>query len=111
MQVFLGIEKIFHLFPLLAERSKDIAGNLSGGQQQTLALGRSLVCEPTILLLDEPSLGLSPTGVSATFEQISQINRQLETTILIGAKGTSGFNSLRSRLWLEIRQVCVLSNP
>jgi branched-chain amino acid transport system ATP-binding protein len=77
------IEEIFDLFPILAERSQELAGQLSGGQQQTLSLGRALVCAPKLLLLDEPSLGLSPNLVSATFDQISQINRELGRTVLI----------------------------
>ena len=66
---------VYELFPLLKERSNEKAGNLSGGQRQMLALGRALISKPDILLLDEPSAGLSPNAVDEVFESIIKINK------------------------------------
>lgn len=76
------IEKVFGLFPVLKERQKQRAGTLSSGEQQMLAIGRALMLKPKLLLLDEPSLGLSPNYVDTVFEKIKEINKD-ETTILL----------------------------
>jgi len=77
------IDKVFHYFPALAERRRQIAGHLSGGEQQMLALGRALMASPRMMLLDEPSLGLAPILVESIFEIIQRINRDEGTTILL----------------------------
>jgi branched-chain amino acid transport system ATP-binding protein len=87
-----NIERAFSLFPRLAERQKQLGGTLSGGEQQMLAIGRGLMANPRLLLLDEPSLGLSPLFVKNIFEIIQEINRQ-GTTILLVEQNV--FQSLR----------------
>ena len=77
------LEKVFHYFPALAERHRQTAGHLSGGEQQMLALGRALMARPRMMLLDEPSLGLAPILVESIFEIIRRINRDEGTTILL----------------------------
>jgi branched-chain amino acid transport system ATP-binding protein len=74
---------ILELFPVLAERRDQLAGTLSGGEQQMLAIGRGLASAPELLMLDEPSMGLAPTIVDAIFERIHQIHRQHGLTILL----------------------------
>jgi branched-chain amino acid transport system ATP-binding protein len=77
------LARIFDLFPILAERKSQTGGTLSGGEQQMLAIGRALMARPSLLLLDEPSLGLAPLVVRRIFEVIRQINREEGTTVFL----------------------------
>ena len=77
------LERVFAYFPPLAQRRRQKGGYLSGGEQQMLAIGRALVARPSLMLLDEPSLGLSPRLVEEIFEIIQRINREEGTTILL----------------------------
>src|SRR6185295_13760649 len=77
------LKYIFGIFPRLKEREKQIAGTLSGGEQQMLAIGRALMSKPKCLMLDEPSLGIAPILVQTIFEKIVEINKELGLTILL----------------------------
>ena len=77
------LEFVFAMFPRLKEREQQIAGTLSGGEQQMLAIGRALMSQPKFLMLDEPSLGLAPLLVKTIFEKIVEINRERGLTILL----------------------------
>ena len=76
-------DEIFDLFPILFEKKRNKAGNLSGGQRQLLALGRALISKPDVLLLDEPSAGLSPIAIDEVFKSISEINETGVSILLV----------------------------
>jgi len=78
-----GLERVYALFPRLAERSGQMAGTLSGGEQQMLAIGRAMVARPALMLLDEPSMGLSPLLVGEIFDMIREVNREGATILLV----------------------------
>jgi branched-chain amino acid transport system ATP-binding protein len=77
------LERVFSLFPRLQEREKQKAGTMSGGEQQMLAMGRALMANPTLLMLDEPSMGLAPILVDRIYETVAEINRQGTTILLV----------------------------
>ncbi|MFI5375908.1 MAG: ABC transporter ATP-binding protein [Candidatus Rokuibacteriota bacterium] len=77
------LERVFELFPRLRERREQLAGTLSGGEQQMCAIGRGLMARPRLLMLDEPSLGLAPVLVKAIFEDLGRINGQGITVLLV----------------------------
>ena len=82
-EVEADIDKVFALFPRLKERAKQLAGTMSGGEQQMLAMGRALMARPKVLLLDEPSMGLSPIMVDKIFEVVADIHSRGTTVLLV----------------------------
>lgn len=102
-------EPIFELFPQLASRKHQLAGTLSGGEQQMLAIGRALMGRPKLLMLDEPSMGLSPRLVSNIYEALRRVNQQ--TTILVVEQNVRAALSLASRGYLLEAGEIVLEGP
>ena len=95
-QIEADIEKVFVIFPRLKERRNQLAGTMSGGEQQMLAMGRALMAQPKVLLLDEPSMGLSPIMVDKIFEVVNDIH-QRGTTVLLVEQNASRALQLASR--------------
>jgi len=104
-------EKVYGYFPLLAERRRQLAGYLSGGEQQMLAIGRALVARPKLMLLDEPSLGLSPILVEEIFGIVSRINREEGTTILLVEQNANMALSVASHGYILENGKIVLDGP
>ena len=90
------VQYVFGVFPRLKERASQLAGTLSGGEQQMLAMGRALMARPKVLLMDEPSMGLSPILVDKVFEVVADIHRR-GTTILLVEQNASRALQLASR--------------
>lgn len=104
------LEKIFEIFPRLKERRRQLAGTLSGGEQQMLAMGRALMSKPELLLLDEPSMGLAPILVKQIFEIIQNINSQ-GTTILLVEQNARMALSVASRAYvIETGKIVLAGN-
>jgi branched-chain amino acid transport system ATP-binding protein len=104
------MEKVFDIFPRLRERARQVAGTLSGGEQQMLAMGRSLMARPRLLLLDEPSMGLAPILVDEIFSVISGINKT-GTTILLVEQNAYKALALASRAYILETGEIVKSGP
>lgn len=83
VKIAASLEQVFGLFPRLKERRRQVAGTLSGGEQQMLSIGRALMAKPRIILLDEPSMGLAPILVESIFDTIKQINSEGVTVLLV----------------------------
>ena len=104
------VDKVFAVFPRLKERSVQLAGTLSGGEQQMLAMGRALMARPKVLLLDEPSMGLSPLMVDKIFEVVAEFHRQ-GTTILLVEQNASRALQLASRGYVMDSGEITMSGP
>lgn len=94
------LEKMFRMFPRLAERKKQLAGTMSGGEQQMLAIARALMSRPSLLLMDEPSMGLAPLIVQEIFRIIKMINEEDGTTILLVEQNANMALSIASRAYV-----------
>ena len=106
-----NLERCFSLFPVLAERRSQLAGTLSGGEQQMLAIGRGLASSPRLLLLDEPSMGLAPIIVDLIFERIQDLHRDNQLTIVLVEQRV--VEALEPCDWAYVLDVgrCVASGP
>lgn len=93
------LDLVFNIFPVLAERRKQLAGTMSGGEQQMLAVGRGLMLKPRLLMLDEPSLGLAPVVTDATFEKIQEIHA-MGTAVLLVEQNVSRALTLVQRAYV-----------
>jgi branched-chain amino acid transport system ATP-binding protein len=112
------MERVFALFPRLKERERQKGGTMSGGEQQMLAIGRALMANPKLLLLDEPSMGIAPILVERIYETIAEINRQGTTILLVEqnanyALGVSkrGYVLETGKIALEDESAKLLTNP
>ena len=104
------IDRVMELFPRLRERTNQLGGTLSGGEQQMLAIGRALMSAPRVLLLDEPSLGLAPILVQLVFEKIKDINAQGTTVLLVEQNALQALSIAHRGYVLQTGQV-VLTGP
>jgi len=109
-EVQADIEKVFATFPRLKERATQLAGTMSGGEQQMLAMGRALMARPKVLLLDEPSMGLSPIMVDKIFEVVEAIHKQ-GTTILLVEQNASRALALADRGYVMESGEITMSGP
>lgn len=105
-----SLAEVFGLFPILKERERQLAGTLSGGQQQMVAIGRALMAAPKILMLDEPSLGLAPLVVKEIFQIIEKV-RQQGMTVLLVEQNTYNALSLADRAYVLENGHVILSGP
>ena len=105
-----SLEAVYKSFPRLKEREKQIAGTLSGGEQQMLAMGRALMSKPEIILMDEPSMGLSPLLVSEIFEIIKTINENGTTVLLVEQNAKKALSIADRAYVLETGNVVLSGN-
>ena len=108
-QIKTNLDKVFSLFPVLNERRRQVAGTLSGGEQQMLAMGRALMANPQVLLLDEPSMGLAPVLVDSIFDTLRQLHAD-GTTILLVEQNARMALQVASRGYVIQTGVVVLSD-
>ena len=94
------LDSVMELFPILHQKRRDLASQMSGGQQQMLALGRGLMASPEVLLLDEPTLGLAPIVVKEVFLKVAEINERLGTTIFVVEHNIKGVLSIVHRAYV-----------
>lgn len=105
------LEKVYEKFPRLRERKTQLAGTLSGGEQQMLAMGRALMSKPKLLLLDEPSMGLSPILVNEIFDIIQEINKEDGVTVLLVEQNANKALSIANRAYvLETGNITISGN-
>jgi branched-chain amino acid transport system ATP-binding protein len=109
-EIAADIDKVFAIFPRLKERALQLAGTMSGGEQQMLAMGRALMARPKVLLLDEPSMGLSPIMVDKIFEVVDTIHKQ-GTTVLLVEQNASRALSLANRGYVMESGEVTMSGP
>ena len=112
------LDRVFDLFPRLKEREKQKAGTMSGGEQQMLAIGRAMMAQPRLLLLDEPGMGLAPILVERIYETVKEINRQGVTILLVEQNANAALEAANRGYVLEVGEVALaddadklLSNP
>lgn len=94
------LDSVLDLFPILHEKRRDYANQMSGGQQQMLALGRGLMAAPDVLLLDEPTLGLAPVVVKEVFQKVAEISERLKTTIMVVEHNIKGVLDIVDRAYV-----------
>ncbi len=101
---------VYEIFPRLSERTRQLAGTLSGGEQQMLAIGRALMCEPSMLMLDEPSLGLAPKVVEMIFRVLLDINKKGTTILLIEQNAQIALQVARRGYVMETGSITMQGN-
>jgi branched-chain amino acid transport system ATP-binding protein len=106
-----GLERVYAMFPILKERRRQIAGTMSGGQQQMVAIGRALMAQPSLILVDEPSLGLAPIVAAQVFEVLQDINRHGVSMLLIEQNVNKALEIARRAYVLENGRIVAEGRP